>query len=51
VLDVIGEDVYTPGEQRLTMGVFTFQEIPLSNTTRFQFGVRVDFQQTACPQQ
>jgi iron complex outermembrane receptor protein len=47
LLDVIGEDVYTPGEQRLTMGVFTFQEIPLSNTTRFQFGVRVDFQQTA----
>ena len=47
VLDVIGEAVYTPGEQRLTMGLFSFQEIPLSNTTRFQFGVRVDFQQTA----
>lgn len=44
VLDVDGDEAYTPGEQRFTMGLFTFQELPLSNTTRLQFGVRFDFQ-------
>ncbi|MDP2236066.1 MAG: TonB-dependent receptor [Bacteroidales bacterium] len=44
ILDVDGADVYTPGEQRLTAGVFTFQEIPLSNIMRLQFGVRFDIQ-------
>jgi iron complex outermembrane recepter protein len=44
VLDVNGADVYTPGEQRLTAGIFSFQEIPLSNIMRLQFGVRFDIQ-------
>lgn len=44
VLDVIADNAYTPGDQRLSLGVFTFQEIPLSVTTRMQFGVRIDFQ-------
>jgi iron complex outermembrane recepter protein len=44
MLDVEGEDVYTPGENRVTAGLFTFQEIPLSNTMRMQFGLRFDLQ-------
>lgn len=44
ILDVIADDAYTPGDQRLSIGLFTFQEVPLSVTTRLQFGVRVDFQ-------
>lgn len=44
VLDVIADNAYTPGDQRMSLGVFTFQEIPLSVTTRMQFGVRIDFQ-------
>jgi iron complex outermembrane recepter protein len=47
VLDIYGDDAYTPGEQRFTLGLFTFQEMPLSNTTRLQFGVRLDFQNMA----
>ena len=43
-LDIMGSDAYTPGEQRITLATFTFQEIPLSHTTRMQFGVRLDFQ-------
>jgi iron complex outermembrane recepter protein len=43
-LKVIGDDAYTPGEQRFTLATFTFQEIPLSHTMRFQFGLRLDFQ-------
>lgn len=43
-LDVDGEDVYTPGEMRFTTGLFTFQEVPLSNTMRLQVGVRLDVQ-------
>jgi iron complex outermembrane receptor protein len=46
-LDVIGEDAYTPGEIRFNLGLFTFQEIPLSNTMRLQAGVRIDFQHTS----
>lgn len=43
-LNISGIDAYTPGEQRVTLATFTFQEIPLSYTTRMQFGVRLDFQ-------
>lgn len=44
VLDIDGEDVFTPGEQRYTTGIFSFQEIPLSNIMRLQFGLRFDLQ-------
>ncbi len=43
-VDVIGDDIYTPGEQRVSLATFTFQEIPLSRTLRFQFGARFDYQ-------
>ncbi len=43
-MDVGGEEVYTPGEQRITVGLFTFQELPVSNIFRFQGGIRIDFQ-------
>ena len=42
-VDVLGPDIYTPGEQRISLATFTFQEVPLSNQLRFQFGVRLDF--------
>ncbi len=41
-LDVSGDEAYTPGERRFNMGLFTFQEIPITNTMRFQAGVRFD---------
>lgn len=44
MLDIEGGDVFTPGEQRFTTGIFTFQEIPLSNIMRLQFGLRLDLQ-------
>lgn len=43
-LDVIGDEAYTPGEQRFSLATFTFQEVPLSHTMRLQFGLRLDFQ-------
>ncbi len=43
-VDVGGDEAYTPGEQRFSIAAFTFQEIPLSNVLRLQFGVRFDFQ-------
>ena len=45
-LDVGGDEAYTPGEMRVNLGVFTFQEIPLSNKMRLQAGLRLDFQHT-----
>ncbi len=45
-LDVGGDEAYTPGENRVSLGLFTFQEIPLSNTMRLQTGLRLDFQHT-----
>lgn len=45
-LDVGGDEAYTPGEQRFNFGVFTFQEIPLSNIMRMQVGLRLDFLHT-----
>jgi iron complex outermembrane receptor protein len=43
-LDIIGKEAYSPGEQRFTLGAFTFEEIPLSYSIRMQFGVRLDYQ-------
>ncbi len=45
-LDVGGDEAYTPGENRLNIALFTFQEIPLSNIMRLQVGLRLDFQHT-----
>lgn len=42
-LDVTGENAFTPNEERVNMGLFTFQEIPVSPRFRFQFGGRLDF--------
>ncbi len=46
-LNVGGEEIYTPGERRVSIGLFSFQEIPLSNIFRMQAGLRLDFQHTA----
>ncbi len=43
-LDVGGHEAYTPGEDRYTMGLFTFQEVPLSGIVRLQLGGRLDYQ-------
>lgn len=45
-VDMDGLDVFTPGEQRISLAAFTFQEIPLSARLRLQFGIRLDFQNT-----
>jgi len=45
-LNVGGGQAYTPGEIRINLGMFTFQEIPLSNRVRLQAGLRIDFQHT-----
>jgi iron complex outermembrane recepter protein len=45
-LEVGGDKAYTPGERRINLGIFTFQEIPLSRTMRLQAGLRVDLQHT-----
>ncbi len=44
---VRGDEAFTPGERRISMAVFTFQEIPLTNKTRLQGGIRLDYQNTA----
>jgi iron complex outermembrane recepter protein len=46
-LDVGGAEAYTPGEMRANLGVFTFQEIPLSSKMRLQTGLRIDVQHTS----
>ncbi len=46
-MDVGGDEAYTPGEQRVSMAVFTFQEVPLNNKLRLQAGIRLDFQHTS----
>jgi iron complex outermembrane receptor protein len=43
-LEVGGFEAYTPGEQKITAAIFTFQEIPLSNILRLQMGLRLDYQ-------
>ena len=45
-LDVTGIKAFTPGERRLALGLFTFQEIPLSDIFRLQAGLRLDLQHT-----
>lgn len=45
-MDIGGDEAYTPGEERYTIGLFTFQEIPLSSMLRLQFGLRLDYQNT-----
>lgn len=45
-MDVGGDEAYTPGENRLNIGLFTYQEMPLSNIFRLQAGLRIDFQYT-----
>lgn len=43
-LDISGVEAFTPGEIRYNTGLFTFQEIPLSNKFRLQVGLRTDLQ-------
>lgn len=43
-LDIKGAYGFTPNEERFNIGLFTFQEIPLSTKMRLQFGGRLDFQ-------
>ena len=45
-MDVGGHEAYTPGEDRYTMALFTFQEVPLSGMLRLQIGARLDYQNT-----
>ncbi len=42
-MDVGGDEAFTPGEDRINAGLFTFKEVPLSGMLRLQFGVRFDF--------
>ncbi|MCH8548181.1 MAG: TonB-dependent receptor [Balneolaceae bacterium] len=39
-LDVGGDEAFTPGIDNRSVALFTFHEIPLSDITRLQFGVR-----------
>ena len=43
ILDVMGTDAYTPGDQYLNVALFTFQEIPINSIWRTQMGVRFDY--------
>ncbi|MCC5925180.1 MAG: TonB-dependent receptor [Bacteroidetes bacterium] len=43
VLDVGGDEAYTPGEQFVNPAVFVFQELPLTEQLRLQLGVRLDY--------
>lgn len=45
-LEIGGDEAYTPGERRANLGIFTFQEIPVSNRWRMQAGLRGDIQYT-----
>jgi iron complex outermembrane receptor protein len=45
--EVGGVEAFTPGERRLALGFFTFQEIPLTHTLRLQGGIRFDLQHTS----
>lgn len=50
VMNIAGEDAFTPDEKRFNLGLFTFQEIPLTTRVRLQFGGRLDFlRATALP--
>lgn len=43
IMDVGGEEAYTPGDQYINTALFTFQEIPISSLVRLQAGVRLDY--------
>ena len=43
ILDVMGTDAYTPGDQYLNVALFTFQEIPINSIWWTQMGVRFDY--------
>ena len=43
VMEVSGDDAFTPNEERFNAGLFTFQEVPLTTRLRLQLGVRLDF--------
>ncbi len=52
VMNITGDDAFTPDENRFNIGLFTFQEIPLTTRVRLQFGGRLDFlRATALPNQ
>lgn len=42
IMDIGGFDAYTPGDQYLNVALFTFQEVPLTDWSRFQAGIRLD---------
>ncbi len=46
-MDIGGDEAFTPGERRVSLAVFSFQEIPLTNRFRLQGGLRLDYQNTA----
>jgi iron complex outermembrane receptor protein len=46
-MDINGPEAFTPGEIRYNTGLFTFQEIPLSDKFRLQMGLRSDLQYLA----
>jgi iron complex outermembrane recepter protein len=46
-LDIAGAYGFTPNEERYNVGLFTFQEIPVTTRLRLQFGGRLDFQKAA----
>ncbi len=50
LMEVSGDDAFTPNEERYNIGVFTFQEVPLTTRIRLQVGGRLDFlRATALP--
>ena len=52
VMNITGDDAFTPDENRFNIGLFTFQEIPVTTRVRLQFGSRLDFlRATALPNQ
>jgi len=42
--DIGGDAAFSPGISQETVALFTFQEVPLTQTTRLQFGVRAETQ-------
>ncbi|KPP95119.1 MAG: TonB-dependent receptor [Bacteroidetes bacterium HLUCCA01] len=43
VLDIGGQDAFTPGEQFINPALFAFQEVPVSQRVRMQLGLRLDY--------
>ncbi len=41
-VQVGGDEAFTPGARVTSLGLFAFQELPLSSSLRLQFGVRVE---------